>query len=95
MNKYIENQNDLLYYNDIGLAVALVKKWLDAKPDNKDLQELAKALCSISFYVNSLTLDRYSYTQLISEARNERNKAILKLREIAEENVKLKKLQEL
>jgi hypothetical protein len=95
MNKYIENQNDLLYYTDIELCLSLVKKWLKDRPNNKELQELSKALVSISFYVNKLTLDRYSYTRLITDARQEKNQALLKAQDLHEQIVKLKKLQKL
>ena len=95
MNKYIENQNDLLYYTDLDLCLNLVKKWLKDRPNNKELQELSKALVSISFYVNKLTLDRYSYNRLISDARLEKNQAILKAQDLHEQIVKLKKLEKL
>ena len=93
MNKYIENQNDLLYYTDLELCLSLVKGWLKDRPNNKELQELSKALVSISFYVNKLTLDRYSYNRIISDARQEKNQAMLKVKDLHEELVKLKKLE--
>tara|TARA_B100001113_G_scaffold322968_1_gene293728 strand:- start:223 stop:510 length:288 start_codon:yes stop_codon:yes gene_type:complete len=95
MNKYIENQNDLLYYTDLELCLSLVKGWLKDRPNNKELQELSKALVSISFYVNKLTLDRYSYNRIISDARQEKNQAMLKVKDLHEELVKLKKLEKL
>ena len=91
MNKYISNQNDLLYYTDMELLSSLVLKWVKAKPDNKELKAISDAVCSITIYVNSLQMDRNSYNQLISEWRSERNNAILKCR-AAEE--KIEQLQE-
>lgn len=91
MNKYITNQNDLLYFTDMNMISSIVLKWLKAKPDNKELQAISDALVSITIYVNSMHQDRYSYDRLISDWRSSRNNAILRCSEANEE---IKKLQE-
>ena len=60
MNKYISNQNDLLYYTDMELLSGLVLKWVKSKPDNKELKAISDAIVNITVYVNSLQMDRNS-----------------------------------
>lgn len=89
MNKFIENQNDLLYFSDIELSLRIVSSWLEARPDNLELRKLSKALVGVSFYVNKLQLERYSYEQLIGNYRQDKNRAIMRSRKAEEQIEKL------
>jgi hypothetical protein len=44
------------YYGDMEAATSVVSKWLESKPDNRELQAVAEALTQSVFYVNSLEL---------------------------------------
>jgi hypothetical protein len=69
-------------------------KWLDAKPDNKELLGIYNSFLRMFVYVNNLELRDYGFNRLISEAREGRNRAVLRARkaedalEIAEAKVK-------
>lgn len=91
MNKYINSTLDLEYSNDVLLVTSMLKKWSDAKPDNKELQELVKAFINCVLYTNKVTMERYGYDKYCSDARDERNRAILRARSAEE---KINELQE-
>ena len=99
MNRYIENTNDLLFYTDLHLCCELVNKWRKARPDNKELQEVAKALVGITFYTNKLQMDRYGYDKTISMYRQDKCRAVERARaaeakvEELEEKLKLSKYE--
>ena len=69
-------------------------KWLDAKPENKELLGIYNSFLRTFVYINNLELRDYGFNRLISEARNSRNNAVLRARkaeealEIAEAKVK-------
>ena len=69
-------------------------KWLDAKPDNKDLLGIYNSFLRMFVYINNLELRSYGFNRLVSEARESRNRAVLRARkaeealEIAEAKVK-------
>jgi hypothetical protein len=69
-------------------------KWLDARPDNKELLGIYNSFLRMFVYVNNLELRDYGFNRLISEAREGRNRAVLRARkaeealEIAEAKVK-------
>lgn len=91
MNKYINSTLDLEYSNDVLLVTSMLKKWSDAKPDNKELQEVVKAFINCVLYTNKVTMERYGYDKYCSDARDERNRAILRARSAEE---KINELQE-
>ncbi len=99
MNRYIENQNDLLFYSDLHLCCELVNKWLKAKPDNKELNAICKSLIGITFYTNKLQMDRKSYDHVISMYRQDKCRAVERARaaekkvEDLEEKLKLEKYE--
>ncbi len=72
----------------------ILGKWLDAKPENKELLDVYNSFLRTFVYVNNLELRDYSFNRLISEAREGRNRAVLRARkseealEIAEAKVK-------
>ena len=69
-------------------------KWLDAKPDNKELLGIYNSFLRTFVYINNLELRDYGFNRLISEARESRNRAVLRARkseealEVAEAKVK-------
>jgi len=78
---------------DQNLICDLLIKWT-AKSDNEELIYMQSAFLRIFVYVNSLELRDYSFTRLMSEARNDRNNAVVRARkaeaalEVAELKIK-------
>ena len=72
----------------------ILGKWLDVKPDNKELLDIYNSFLRTFVYINNLELRDYGFNRLISEAREGRNRAVLRARkaeealEIAEAKVK-------
>jgi len=72
----------------------ILGKWLDAKPDNEELSRIYNSFLRTFVYINNLELRDYSFNRLVSEARESRNRAVLRARkseealEIAEAKVK-------
>lgn len=79
---------------DQNLICDVLGKWLDAKPDNKELGEMYTAFLRMLVYTNNLELRDYSFNRLVSEAREDRNRAVLRARkaedalEVSEAKVK-------
>ncbi len=90
MNKYINTTLDLQHSVDTQLVLELLMKWGKAKPDNIELKEVSKAFMNIIFYTNKLSMERWGYEKYCSDAREERNRAILRTRSAEEEINKLK-----
>jgi len=82
MMQKLQNLKDLEYYAAFISSNEIVRKWLEAKPDNKELNLLAKDMVEIFFYVNQLQQNDRLNQSIISEYREEKNKAILKLRKL-------------
>lgn len=91
MNKFIESELDLMYSTDCNVVGGVLKKWLNAKPNNTELREVVKSYMSMVFYTNKLQMERYAFNEIISNARDERNQAILRARSAEQE---IKNLQE-
>jgi len=83
--KPIKDFQQLQYLASMDTALNIVKSWLDAKPENKELQELAKGLMDISIYVSGLELERRSFDTIVTDLRLAKNRAIMRARN-AEEN---------
>ena len=72
----------------------ILGKWLEAKPDNEELQKIQDSFLRVFVYTNNLELRDYSFNRLVSEAREGRNRAVLRARkaeealEVAEAKVK-------
>ena len=79
---------------DQNLICDVLGKWLEAKPDNEELGAMYNAFLRMLVYTNNLELRDYSFNRLVSEAREDRNRAVLRARkaeealEIAEAKVK-------
>lgn len=83
--KPIRDFQQLQYLASMDTALNIVKSWLDAKPENKELQELAKGLMDISIYVSGLELERRSFDTIVTDLRLAKNRAVMRARN-AEEN---------
>ena len=83
--KPIKDFQQLQYLASMDTALNIVKSWLDAKPKNKELQELAKGLMDINIYVSSLELERRSFDTIVTDLRLAKNRAVMRARN-AEEN---------
>tara|TARA_B100000768_G_scaffold146783_1_gene139995 strand:+ start:286 stop:597 length:312 start_codon:yes stop_codon:yes gene_type:complete len=70
---------------DQNLICDVLGKWLDAKPDNKELGEMYNAFLRVFVYTNNLELRDYGFNRLISEARSDRNRAVLRARNVEKE----------
>ena len=88
----IENLHDLEYYGNIQVCLELALKWKKLKPDNKEIQELSRALIDISFYVIRIKKDWDANKIAVSDYRYDKNKALLQLQEIKNKYENLKKL---
>tara|TARA_B100001250_G_C19355199_1_gene595123 strand:+ start:46 stop:330 length:285 start_codon:yes stop_codon:yes gene_type:complete len=88
----IENLHDLEYYGNIQVCLELALKWKKLKPDNKEIQELSRALIDISFYVIRIKKDLDANKIAVSDYRYDKNKALLQLQEIKNKYENLKKL---
>lgn len=69
---------------DQNLICDVLGKWLDAKPDNKELGAMYSAFLRVLVYTNNLELRDYSFNRLVSEAREGRNRAVLRARKAEE-----------
>ena len=65
---------------DQNLICDVLGKWLEAKPDNKELGAMYNAFLRMLVYTNNLELRDYSFNRLVSEAREDRNRAVLRAR---------------
>ena len=80
----IKDFQQLQYLASMDTALNTVKTWLDAKPDNKELQELSKCLVDVMTYVCGLELERRGFDSIVSELRSGRNRAVLRARKSEE-----------
>ena len=62
----------------------ILGKWLEAKPDNVELLDVYNSFLRTFVYVNNLELRDYSFNRLVSEARESRNRAVLRARKAEE-----------
>tara|TARA_R110000772_G_scaffold17611_2_gene48995 strand:- start:9613 stop:9897 length:285 start_codon:yes stop_codon:yes gene_type:complete len=86
MKDYLQNIHDLEYYNEAQLAAGLITKWVKQSPNNKELKAISKSMSKMMFYVVRLQQDSLGKDQMISDLRFKRNKALLRLQEIKEQN---------
>ena len=90
----MKDYKQLQYLADFNATSEIVLKWLEARPDNKELLGIYNSFLRMFVYVNNLELRDYGFNRLISEAREGRNRAVLRARkaeealEIAEAKVK-------
>ena len=72
------------YYGDMEAATSVVSKWLESKPDNRELQAVAEALTQSVFYVNSLELQAKELQLAAKYMNSENNKLTVELRDLKE-----------
>ncbi len=80
------------YYSAMEAANKVVSQWLEAKPDNKELNLVADALLQSVFYTNQLELDYKSVGYAVRDAKRIANNLKAKLDEKPSE-VELKFMQ--
>jgi peptidoglycan hydrolase CwlO-like protein len=86
----ITNLKDIEYYNNIGLLSELVLEAIK-KQDTPKLQQMAKALSEITFYVNELHTNRWAHNKIVSECTASKDRAIVRARRVEDELNKLSK----
>jgi hypothetical protein len=85
MRNKIQNIQDLEYSNNQILIGETIKKWLKAKPKNKELLDLRDAFIDNSIYVAGLQNDLTACQMANSEYREQRNEALYNLELIKED----------
>ena len=99
MNNKIENLRDLEFYGAYEYCVTICQKWLEQKPNNPELQELAKQLANVFFYTTYMQQQRNLYEKTFSEFRADKLRAVERARKTdkkcEELQTQLDKLQKL
>ena len=88
----IDNIQQLQYLANQELITKLIQEWIDARPDNDQLQALQSAWLDTLFYVNKLEMDRDAYGLAYTQLMERKNKEILALRDANDkitENIEL------
>lgn len=71
----------LQYLADMDDLLTILRGWVD-KSDNKELEEFSQKVIRVFFYVNELERERLSFDNIITEMRDQKNKALIKLQEV-------------
>jgi len=67
----MRNYKELEYLGQFNQAATIVKTWLDAKPENKELQILSDALITIASYNAGLEIERRGFDKAYDTQRTE------------------------
>ena len=78
----MRDYKELEYLGQFNEAASIVKKWLDAKPNNKELQILSNALVTIASYNAGLEIERRGFDKAYDIQRTELNKALSRITEL-------------
>ena len=78
----MRNYKELEYLGQFNQAATIVKTWLDAKPENKELQMLSKSLVTIASYNAGLEIERRGFDKAYDTQRTELNKAMNRITEL-------------
>jgi len=78
----MRNYRELEYLGQFNEAANIVKTWLDAKPDNKDLNILSEALITIASYNANLEIERRGFDKAYDIQRSELNKALEEIKRL-------------
>ena len=78
----MRNYKELEYLGQFNQAVTIVKTWLEAKPDNKDLNTLSDALVIIATYNAGLEIERRGFDKAYDIQRTELNKALEEIKRL-------------
>jgi hypothetical protein len=76
----IQNLKDLQFYSDIELAGSLLIKWLKLKPKNDELNSFSNAISGIFLWANTMEQERSLKDEIISEYRQDKNRALERAR---------------
>ena len=71
----------LQYLADMDDLLTILRGWVN-KSDNKELEEFSQKVIRVFFYVNELERERLSFDNIITEMRDQKNKALIKLQEV-------------
>lgn len=77
----MRNFKQLQYNASMETALAIVKEWVEAKPDNDNLAQLSKCLVDIYTYVASMELERNGFDLVVDRLRDERTKLAQQLQD--------------
>ena len=88
-----QNLKDLEFYGHIDAAINLVKKWKQQSPNNKEINLMSDSLVGIFFWANTMQQEVRVHDEIVSQYREDRNKARLELQEIKNKYEHLKKLE--
>jgi len=91
MKTKIETLRDLEFYGSYEYCLDTCKKWLDLKPDNPELKQMAQELSSIFFYVTYMQQNERHYKLALQEFRQDKLRAVQRARKSEKENEELKK----
>ncbi len=89
----IQNLKDLEFYAHIDSAINLIKKWIDKSPNNKELQLMSDSLVGIFLWANTMEQEARIHDSIVSQYREDKNKALFELKEIKDKYEHLKKLE--
>ena len=78
----MRNYRELEYLGQFNEAANIVKTWLDAKPDNKELNTLSEALVTIASYNANLEIERRGFDKAYDIQRTELNKALEEIKRL-------------
>ncbi len=81
----MRDYKQLQYLADFNATSEIVLKWLDAKPDNKELQLISRALFNMSIYVSSLELERRGFDMTYQDTRDKLLEALKTIKELESE----------
>ena len=87
----LQNTKDMAYYNDSILCANLTNKWVNEKPNNKELKAFQQSLINVLFYTNDLQTNLANTKLTLSMYRHKRNEIALKFNELQSKMDKLDK----
>tara|TARA_R100001460_G_scaffold105183_5_gene151531 strand:+ start:3858 stop:4154 length:297 start_codon:yes stop_codon:yes gene_type:complete len=85
-----QNLKDLEFYGHIDAAINLIKKWKAKSPNNKEIDLMSDSLVGIFFWANNMEQEVRVHDEIVSQYREDRNKARLELQELKEKYEHLK-----
>ena len=85
IERKIDNLQDLQISSNLLILQEHFKKWLDQRPDNKELQTANTALVELSIICNSLISDKSLLYKIIEEYRMDKIRAVMRARKAEEQ----------
>lgn len=81
----MKDYKQLQYLADFNATSEIVLKWLEARPDSKELQLISRALFNMSIYVSSLELERRGFDMVCNEIRDKLLEALKTIKDMESE----------